>query len=107
MRKIAALLAAPLLLAPALCLAAPTPAFDVQRFSQDVKTLSDDSFEGRAPATEGEKKTIAYIIQRMKAAGLQPGMPNGEWTQSVPLLKSDIVSAPKLSLKLGDGARAL
>ncbi|QEH78544.1 M28 family peptidase [Sphingomonas sp. C8-2] len=108
MRKIAALLAAPLLLAPALCLAAPTPAFDVQRFSQDVKTLSDDSFEGRAPATEGEKKTIAYIIQRMKAAGLQPGMPNGEWTQSVPLLKSDIVGAPKLSLKLGDGAaRAL
>ncbi|ABQ66402.1 peptidase M28 [Rhizorhabdus wittichii RW1] len=108
MRKIAALLAAPLLLAPALCLAAPTPAFDVQRFSQDVKTLSDDSFEGRAPATEGEKKTIAYIIQQMKAAGLQPGMPDGGWTQSVPLLKSDIVGAPKLSLRLGDGAaRAL
>ncbi|WP_016747128.1 M28 family metallopeptidase [Rhizorhabdus wittichii] len=108
MRKIAALLAAPLLLAPAFCLAAPTPAFDVQRFSQDVKTLSDDSFEGRAPATEGEKKTIAYIIQQMKAAGLQPGMPDGGWTQSVPLLKSDIVGAPKLSLRLGDGAaRAL
>lgn len=108
MRKIAALLAAPLLLAPALCLAASAPAFDVQRFSQDVKTLSDDSFEGRAPATEGEKKTIAYIVGQMKAAGLRPGMPDGTWTQSVPLLKSDIVGAPKLALKMGDGAsRAL
>ncbi|KQX20221.1 MULTISPECIES: M28 family metallopeptidase [unclassified Sphingomonas] len=112
MRKIAALLAAPLLLAPALCLAASSmssaPAFDVQRFSQDVKALSDDSFEGRAPATEGEKKTIAYIVGQMKAAGLKPGMPDGTWTQSVPLLKSDIVGAPKLALKMGDGAsRAL
>jgi len=112
MRKIAALLAAPLLLAPAFCLAAaspaPAPAFDVQRFSQDVKTLSDDSFEGRAPATEGEKKTIAYIVERMRAAGLQPGGPAGKWTQNVPLLKSDIVGAPRLSLKSADGAtRAL
>lgn len=108
MRKIAALLAAPLLLAPALCLAAPAPAFDVQRFSQDVKTLADDSFQGRAPATEGEKKTIAYIVEQMKAAGLQPGGPDGKWTQNVPLLKSDIAGAPALSVKMADGAtRAL
>lgn len=112
MRKIAALLAASLLLAPGICLAAPSAAsasaFDVQRFSQDMKTLSDDSFEGRAPATEGEKKTIAYLIRQMKAAGLQPGVPGGAWTQNVPLLKSDIVGAPKLSLKMADGiARTL
>jgi len=104
MRKIAALLAAPLLLAPALCLAAPAAAFDVQRFSQDVKTLADDSFEGRAPATAGEKKTIAYIVEQMKAAGLQPGGPDGQWTQNVPLLKSDIAGTPALSLKMADGA---
>ncbi|MCZ4340907.1 M28 family metallopeptidase [Sphingomonadaceae bacterium G21617-S1] len=105
MRSLTALLTAPILLAPALALAAPT--FDIARFDQDVKMLADDSFEGRAPASEGEKKTIAFIEQRMKAAGLQPGGPGGRWTQDVPLLKSDIVGAPSLSLTIGGTARAL
>ncbi len=106
MRKLTALLTASFLLAPALALAAG-PAFDVARFSNDVKTLSDDSFEGRGPATPGEKKTIAFITQQMKAAGLQPGGPNGQWTQEVPLLKSEIVGTPSLSLTIGGTPRAL
>ncbi|WP_340313012.1 M28 family peptidase [Rhizorhabdus argentea] len=107
MRKIVALLSATAFLSPALS-AAPAPVFDPARASQDVKILADDSFEGRAPASEGENKTVAYISQQMKAAGLQPGGPGGKWTQEVPLLESDIVGAPSLSLKLGDGtARGL
>ena len=35
--------------------------------------LSSDEFEGRGPATPGETKTIAYVSEQMKAAGLQPG----------------------------------
>lgn len=106
--KITTIFAAPLLMLPAIALAAPAPAFDLARYSQDIKTLADDSFEGRAPATEGEKKTVAYIEKQMKAAGLQPGGPGGKWTQDVPLLKSDIVGKPALSLKVGDAApRAL
>ena len=54
MRKITAFLFASTLLATASI--AATPAFDVGRVSQDVKTLSDDSFEGRAPATPAEVK---------------------------------------------------
>jgi Zn-dependent M28 family amino/carboxypeptidase len=106
MRTLAAFLTVPLLLAPALAFAAD-PIFDIARFDRDVKTLADDSFEGRAPASEGEKKTIAYIEQQMKAAGLQPGGPGGKWTQDVPLLKSDIVGTPGLSLTIGGTARAL
>lgn len=106
MRKLTAILLAPLLLAPALAWA-ESPMFDIARFDQDVKTLSDDSFEGRAPATEGEKKTVAFIEQQMKAAGLGPGGPNGKWTQDVPLLKSDIVGTPGLSLTIGGTARPL
>ncbi len=103
-RSLSILLAASFLTAPSLA----APAFDAARVSQDIRALSDDSFEGRAPATAGEKKTIAYITARMKAAGLRPGGPGGKWTQDVPLVKSDIVGAPALSLKLGDGtARAL
>lgn len=99
-RCLVALLAASFLTGPA----SAAPAFDTARVSNDVKALSDDSFEGRGPATDGEKKTIAYIAAQMKAAGLEPGGPGGKWTQDVPLVKSDIVGTPALALKLGDGA---
>ncbi|MDB5721367.1 MAG: peptidase [Alphaproteobacteria bacterium] len=82
--------------------AAPTPSFDISRVTEDVRTLSSDAFEGRGPATPAETRTVAYIVARMKAAGLQPG---GElkgktraWTQDVPLLQSSIVGTPALSL---------
>jgi Zn-dependent M28 family amino/carboxypeptidase len=54
---------------------------------QDVVTaLASDEFEGRAPGTAGEEKTVALLIERFKAAGLQPG--NGtSWTQDVPLVE--------------------
>ena len=79
---------------------APTdaPAFDTQRLSAMVKTLSSDEFEGRGPATAGETKTVAYVIEQMKAAGLQPGgdLKDGQraWTQAVPLLRAQITSTP-------------
>jgi len=71
--------------------AAP-PVIDAGRVLQDIKVLSSDDFEGRAPASEGEKKTVAYLIQQMKAAGLQPAgdkQPDGTraWTQDVPLAR--------------------
>ncbi|RAO77191.1 M28 family metallopeptidase [Dyella jiangningensis] len=81
--------------------AATAPTIDPHRLSDDVKTLSSDAFEGRGPATAGEKKTIDYVISQFKAAGVQPGgdLKNGkrEWTQAVPLLQSDIAGTPSLS----------
>ena len=51
-----------------------------------TKTLSQDSFEGRMPGTEGEEKTVAYLTERFAAAGLRPG--NGDsWVQDVPLVE--------------------
>ena len=69
--------------------AAP-PVIDGSRILRDIKTVSSDAFEGRAPATPGEEKTIAFLIEQMKAAGLQPAgdpLPGGgrAWTQDVPL----------------------
>jgi Zn-dependent M28 family amino/carboxypeptidase len=67
---------------------------DPAHLSQDVKTLSSDAFEGRGPATPGEQKTVAYIVEQMKAAGLQPGgdLQDGKraWTQDVPLAQFNI-----------------
>ena len=71
--------------------AAPS-AVDAQRILRDTKVLSSDEYEGRAPATEGEKKTVAYLVEQMKAGGLQPAgdpLPGGgrAWTQDVPLAR--------------------
>ena len=81
-----------LLLAAGL-LAAPATAqikVDTARITQDVKTLASDAFEGRAPGTAGEKKTIDYLIARAKETGLEPGGPDGAWVQKVPLLHTEL-----------------
>ncbi|MGL4314471.1 MAG: M28 family peptidase, partial [Sphingomonas sp.] len=76
--------AAPLAARPAAHPAAP--AISVETLKDVDKTLSSDAFEGRAPTTPAEAKTVAYIIQRMKAAGLKPGN-HGSWTQKVPMVE--------------------
>ncbi len=57
---------------------------------QTMKTvterLSSDEFEGRAPGTAGEEKTVAYLIEQFTRAGLTPGN-NGSWVQNVPLVE--------------------
>ncbi len=101
-----------LLAATALC-SAPALAqnFSIPRMTKDIRTLSDDSFGGRGPATEGETKTVAYLTQQLKAAGVQPGgeLVNGkrQWTQRVPLLQSDWTGSPVFTLAGGSAAGAL
>ena len=82
-----------------------SPDFDPKRMSDEVKTLSSDAFEGRGPATEGENKTVAYVVEQMKAAGLEPGgdLKDGKrgWTQAVPLARAQLTGTPKLALTVG------
>jgi Zn-dependent M28 family amino/carboxypeptidase len=85
-------------LAAALTLAvhAAPPALDIPEVKagdiaeatmKDVtRTLASDAFEGRAPGSAGEEKTIAFLTERFKAAGLQPGN-KGSWVQEVPLVE--------------------
>jgi hypothetical protein len=96
------------LAATAICVAAvPISAatmgpFSPAALSQIDRTISSDAFEGRGPATRAETKTINYIADQFKAAGVQPGgdMVNGQrsWFQAVPLLRSEIIGTPNLSL---------
>lgn len=83
-------------------LMAAVPAFDAARINADVKELSSDAYEGRSPATEGERKTVAYLSAALEQAGVQPGgdLVDGKrlWTQAVPLVMSDIVGNPLLSI---------
>ena len=75
-------LAAPTLVAAT----TPPPAISIDTLKTVTKTLSGDDYGGRKPGTPGETRSIAYIIQRFKAAGLQPGN-HGGWTQDVPLVQ--------------------
>lgn len=51
-----------------------------------TKALSDDSLEGRGPATPGEDKAVNYLISQFKSLGLQSGNPDGSYVQNVTLL---------------------
>jgi Zn-dependent M28 family amino/carboxypeptidase len=56
-----------------------TPA-DLRRH---IEVLASDAFEGRAPATEGETRTINYIAEQLRARGLEPAVEGGSWFQPV------------------------
>ena len=92
----------PFLIATAALIAVPATAqVSPQRLSDDVKILASDAFEGRAPGTAGETKTVDWLIARMKALKLEPGGPNGAWTQDVPLVRTQLGEG---SLRAGDTA---
>ena len=62
------------------------PVISIDTMQSVTRELSSDAYEGRGPTTAGEDKTVAYIIQRYKAAGLQPGN-KGSWVQEVPTVE--------------------
>ena len=66
---------------------------------EPLKILSSDEFEGRLPTTEGEKKTIDYLVSQFKEAGLEPG--NGDsYLQKVALM--EITADPDMTMTIGD-----
>ena len=71
------------------------------RMSATVKTLASDAFQGRAPGTPGEAKTVAYLVDRFRALGLQPGGENGGWLQQVPLLHNIVDTPTRLEVRVG------
>jgi Zn-dependent M28 family amino/carboxypeptidase len=85
------------------------PPLSAASLLDDIRTLSADEFEGRAPGTHGEELTIAYLESAFAAAGLQPGvtLPDGtrSWTQEVPLTAATLTNSPTLTLTGRDGAR--
>ena len=72
----------------ALCGAAPLMAKGVTEadLRKHIAVLASDDFEGRAPGTEGEAKTIKYIADAWTRAGLKPGAKDGSWYDPVALV---------------------
>ena len=96
---------APLLLAGAVALAGAPAAIGqssgpiaAEQLSATVKVLASDALQGRAPGTPGEAKTLDYLIGRFKELHLDPGGPDGGWTQAVPLVRTQVGAPATLSV---------
>jgi len=71
-----------------------------------IAVLASDEFEGRAPATPGEEKTIRYLQQEFEALGIGPG--NGDsYFQSVAVTELTTSSDAVLTLTGSDYQAAL
>ena len=82
------------------CAAASAPsAISASAILAHTKILASDEFEGRAPATSGEEKTIAYLTAEFGTIGLQPGNPDGTFVQPVPMV--GITSQSALTFRAG------
>ncbi len=71
-----------------------------ERLSSDVRVLASEPFEGRAPGTQGENRTIDWLVDQLKGIGLSPGGPGGSWTQTVPMVHTRL-SAGQMSADIG------
>jgi Zn-dependent M28 family amino/carboxypeptidase len=80
------------------------PQISTETLQRVTRTLSSDEYEGRAPGTAGEARTIAFLAEEFRRAGLQPG--NGtSWYQDVPLVEITAQGSPRL--EIGGAARGL
>jgi Zn-dependent M28 family amino/carboxypeptidase len=93
--------------APAFAADIPGGGITPDHLSRHVRVLASDAFEGRAPATPGEEKTIAYVVDELKKAGVQPGGERGTWTQDVPLVRAQVEGAVSASLRIGGETQTL
>ncbi|MCA1896065.1 M28 family metallopeptidase [Shewanella putrefaciens] len=67
------------------------------RFRNDIKALSSDEFEGRAPTTHGEKLTLDYLTKAFTEMGLK-GAYQGSFLQPVPMVSYTADEAQQVTL---------
>src|SRR4249919_1652861 len=92
---------------PAPVAAPPTPVSNLPKIEPQpildrIKVLASDEFQGRAPGTAGEDRTVQYLEGEFKTLGLKPGNTDGTYIQKVPLV--GITAAPTTPLTISKGA---
>ena len=66
-------------------------------FARYFEKVASDELQGRAPATEGEKRTVAYLETEFKRLGLT-AYKDGSYRQAVPVVQIDPVSVSSMTL---------
>src|SRR5579872_3436953 len=77
--------------------ASETGPIDPHLMSETVRSLASDDLQGRAPGTAGEARSLEFLTRQFTAVGAEPGGDRGGWTQSVPLLRTQVGKAQVLS----------
>ena len=95
--------------APSLAQPVAVPGGDIQaaNLAASLRVLASDAFEGRAPNTPGEEKTVHYIAERFAEAGLEPAGDDGGWFQRVELERNEITGPVRAGFTTAAGSRAL
>ncbi len=77
---------------------ATVPQISAERMSEITRVLASDEFQGRSMGGPGEEKTVTYLIDQFKAAGMEPGGENGGWTQTVPMIRTKLQAPMRFSV---------
>ncbi len=83
------------------------PEIDADDLRVLVSTLASDEFEGRAPGSAGEDKTVEYIKAQYERIGLKPGGDNDTYFQTVPMVETTADDATVLRLDSNGSQREL
>jgi Zn-dependent M28 family amino/carboxypeptidase len=79
-----------------------TATMSVNEIRANLKFLSSDLLEGRAPATRGGELAEQFIATQLASYGVQPGM-DGSYFQKVPI---DIVTAKPATIRVTASGKA-
>jgi Zn-dependent M28 family amino/carboxypeptidase len=89
-------------LAPAFAQQGNAPSFDGKSWWEHIKVLAADNMEGRDTGSPGLKKAEAYIVGKLKSAGLQPAGVKGYY-QPVKFVSRQLVEQESNVALLRDG----
>ncbi len=81
------------------------PKIDGSALIEHIRFLSSDRLEGRAPGTEGEDRTVAYLEAQFKNLELKPGNVDGSYIQKVPMI--GITPDPAMTLTFRKGEKSM
>lgn len=86
---------------------AAAPDIDAARMNEAVRVLASDEFEGRAPASPGEEKTVAWLVEQFRAAGAEGGGPDGSFVQIAHLSRTRQDGPATVAAQVGGRSIAL
>ncbi|MEL7146601.1 MAG: M28 family metallopeptidase [Bacteroidota bacterium] len=78
----------------------------IQTIENNIRILSSDDFQGRKPFTEGEEKTVNFLVDQLKSYGLAPGNGNS-FTQQVNLVELNATPDEEMKFSTTSGTVTL
>src|SRR5450755_3252746 len=84
------------------CCAQAAEHFDGKTWWDTVKVISDDKYEGRDTGSKGEQRAQEYIVQQLRALGVEPAG-DGGYYQTVKLRTQEIAEPESQLTLIKDG----